>query len=993
MAITAEGWNPGGEIHAWSDGTGSPTVTKLLIGASSKNEWKLQSDKGQSVAFTLAASADGDQCNSWEFPTSELNGNGSTRQWGVVVADYDSLPAGVYKDTLTFTASLEKAPTDLSTISGEYTAKDGEVLTGTSKQVKISIADGATVTLKDVTIDGWNKEEYAWAGITCIGDATIVLKGTNKVNGFQENYPGIYVPVGSTLTIKGDGSLEASSNGYGAGIGGGYKISCGNITIAGGDIKATGSGGAAGIGNAAGSSTGYPRTCGIITIIGGKVVAKGGSSAPGIGAGDGEFTICGDIIITGGEITATGGSAGSGIGSGRQSTCGNIMIAGGNIKANGGTGGTGIGSGTAAKCGVISITGGKITATGDDGAAGIGSGSGEGAKSSCNSISITGGNIEATGGYGGAAIGTGYNGKCETITIANTVEKVTATKGYKATCSIGTGQNSICGIVTINDTVGEVATSPYEIIGTGSNSESGETGNTEPDEDSDVMTCTVELTLTIKASLTFNANEGSGEMSGVTMDPDSEYTLPECNFIAPEGMVFQEWSVKVGDADAVAMNPGDKVTLSADTIVTAIWAKTAIVTFKVVNGAWDDGTTDDKSVMLIGVPMKLAETDIPTVGSKPSEKFVAGSWDVEPDTVTEITDATTYTYTYAKETFNISGTINWTDDNLHNTGSDLSLSLKRISEKEGANEESVDVSPVWNGNTYTFSSLDVYDDEGYEYTYTVSVTALPDGYNSRQNIYDFIVYKTEHNHVYGAEQPAWQWECVDGEVSAKANLVCDICGEMRRITALINEYPNDTNTEITYIAAISVNNNEDIRQDSRTYPRPLTVNYNGEIIKKNYGEGLTLTADVLSDWKIDGVVRARGTKTFVFPVTKNVTVTSSESELTKQEAMINVLSCNGMENKFEYNVVWSLPDNAKMNSTMIYRCMDDAGVITTSKALLKAANRRSYNMDLKVRNGDFKYTATGLTSNSKQTVMAQIVYTINGTKYTLSTTPCSISIK
>ena len=83
--------------------------------------------------------------------------------------------------------------------------------------MKISIADGATVTLDGVTINGENSLDYKWAGITCEGDATIILKdgSTNTVKGFYEDYPGIHVPSEMTLTIKGEtagtGSLEAST--------------------------------------------------------------------------------------------------------------------------------------------------------------------------------------------------------------------------------------------------------------------------------------------------------------------------------------------------------------------------------------------------------------------------------------------------------------------------------------------------------------------------------------------------------------------------------------------------------------------------------------------------------------------------------------------------------------------------------------------------------------------------------------------------------------
>ena len=77
------------------------------------------------------------------------------------------------------------------------------------------------------------------------------------------------------------------------------------------------------------------------------------------------------------------------------------------------------------------------------------------------------------------------------------------------------------------------------------------------------------------------------------------------------------------------------------------------VTFKVVNGSWNDETSADKTVTLTGYEgdtLKLAATDIPAVGSKPNDTYKVGSWDVTPNTDTAITEATTYTYTYvAKE--------------------------------------------------------------------------------------------------------------------------------------------------------------------------------------------------------------------------------------------------------------------------------------------------------------------------------------------------------
>ena len=221
---------------------------------------------------------------------------------------------------------------DLSTVTADTVVADGYTITGTlANKVKISIADGATVTLKDVTINGTDSDSYKWAGLTCAGDATIKLEGTNTVKGFWKYYPGVFVPKGKTLTIKGSGSLNAS-NGSAAGIGGCYTVastsgipkdegSCGTIVIEGGTITATG-------GMSAGIGCGYGSDCDGVTITGGTVTATGGFMAAGIGSG-GSNSVCGPISISGGTVTAEGGQYAAGVGTGylTDSKCGAITVA------------------------------------------------------------------------------------------------------------------------------------------------------------------------------------------------------------------------------------------------------------------------------------------------------------------------------------------------------------------------------------------------------------------------------------------------------------------------------------------------------------------------------------------------------------------------------------------------------------------------------------------------------------------------------------------
>ena len=228
-------------------------------------------------------------------------------------------------NTAQYTLTVDPA-INLASLTADYIAQNGDVLTGTlAGNYKISIAAGASVELKDVTINGVNDVAYQWAGLTCLGNANITITGANSVKGFYEDYPGIQAgPVGTTLTINGAGSLTATGGDYAAGIGSGYDgSSCGNITISGGTVMASSSRNGAGIGSGCSSSL-----CGAITISGGTVTASSGIIGAGIGSGYFNSS-CGDITISGGTVMASSGIYGAGIGSGFYSTFGSITITAG----------------------------------------------------------------------------------------------------------------------------------------------------------------------------------------------------------------------------------------------------------------------------------------------------------------------------------------------------------------------------------------------------------------------------------------------------------------------------------------------------------------------------------------------------------------------------------------------------------------------------------------------------------------------------------------
>lgn len=232
----------------------------------------------------------------------------------------------------------------LGDVHSDTELADGTVLTGTlTNAVSLTIAAGATITLRDVSI-GAAVNLYSGPGLRCLGDATIILEGTNTVKssiaaGIQ---PG---PAGTTLTIRGDGVLHAT--GQGAGIGASTYGTCGNITIEGGTVTANGGNGAAGIGGA-------------------------------------YYGSCGDILIKGGNVAANGGYNGAGIGCGYGSTCGSIRIQGGNVVARGDYGAAGVGGAVEGSCGTITVTPtveSFVAHKGEGAAACVGPGSGDSSSS------------------------------------------------------------------------------------------------------------------------------------------------------------------------------------------------------------------------------------------------------------------------------------------------------------------------------------------------------------------------------------------------------------------------------------------------------------------------------------------------------------------------------------------------------------------------------------------------------------------------------------
>ena len=390
-----------------------------------------------------------------------------------------------------------------------YITGDVSVRTESQTGQRIVIEQDAVVTLGGIDINAENGPAIL-VKVPCQAEL-ILAEGTvnnvegsygNNINATNGAFAAIEVEFefedGETpanhkasLTISGEGTLNATAKENAAAIGGSNAMNqslgkglYGDITINSGTINALANGSGAGIGSsnnpAGGTSSGsYKQTenneWGIITINGGTINAK--STGSGAGIGGGNHVDSGTIIINGGTIIADGASGiGCGIGSsknsGNQGDKGpgyyyaNIEINGGDITATSNDIGAAIGGGMYGDA-IITITGGTINATGGSrsgnthhGGAGIGGG-----YLGHSEVTISGGTIVAQGGDGAAGIGSGgspnsneargLNGRGQDVTtvkhtkITITGGTVEAYGGPQGGAGIGLGTGADKGEITI----------------------------------------------------------------------------------------------------------------------------------------------------------------------------------------------------------------------------------------------------------------------------------------------------------------------------------------------------------------------------------------------------------------------------------------------------------------------------------------------------------------------------------------------------------------
>ena len=636
-----------------------------------------------------------------------------TRLWSILLAlamvvgmlPIAALAAGSATETADFvsdpTTALAllndaKTGTTASTWDGDTkTLTLGGVNFETSAATAVKLPDGAIIVLKgENTIKGGDSDSAHSYGIWGAGDLTIKGSGTINVTGgdttlYEGKSCGIFASndlniEGGTVTATGCAAdysygIRAAdyiyiSGGNVTGIGGtandgsyGLYVYNDDINISGGTFTATG-------GVASGENG---ESCGIwannnVTVQDTAVVTAEG------GEGGSSFGIWAEYDATiSGTVTAEGGTATDQCSVGIYANY-EMTISGGEVKATGGT--VSVSTSTGAYSygingKIVTISDGTVEATG-------GTASGTGASDPGNDIlsygiggsgvSISGGTVIAKGGTAtdlasNANYGKSY-GICtgsRHLSISGTAE-VTATGGTATGKSYGIfaddGNMTISGGTLIATGTSALNKNPNTLPSSTYWWRTSKTGNYSVHPDSEYTWDSLHQYVEIRDTnpgytVSFDANGGKSTMADVT-GISGEYTLHENALTAPDGKQFKAWSVD-GKEKAV----GDKITVTANTTVQAVWETVPATPteYDILNGANSKWTQDsDGNISVRGSGEFSKFVGIKVDGKTVDEKYYTVK---EGSTIVTLKPEYLNTLTVGKHTLEIV----WTDGSASTT--------------------------------------------------------------------------------------------------------------------------------------------------------------------------------------------------------------------------------------------------------------------------------------------------------------------------------------
>lgn len=122
----------------------------------------------------------------------------------------------------------------------------------------------------------------------------------------------------------------------------------------------------------------------------------------------------------------------------------------------------------------------------------------------------------------------------------------------------------------------------------------------------------------VKYKVSFDANNGSGEMPDTEIEKGKEFELPENGFTAPDGQEFKVWEV-----DGIEYPAKTNIKINKKTIVKAVWKD---IEYKITFDKTEGSGEMDEQVVKAGKEFTLPENDF----TAPDNKEFAG-WKIGED--------------------------------------------------------------------------------------------------------------------------------------------------------------------------------------------------------------------------------------------------------------------------------------------------------------------------------------------------------------------------
>lgn len=117
----------------------------------------------------------------------------------------------------------------------------------------------------------------------------------------------------------------------------------------------------------------------------------------------------------------------------------------------------------------------------------------------------------------------------------------------------------------------------------------------------------------IEYKVTFNNNEGTGDMDGKLVKAGEDFELPDCTFTAPDGQEFKAWEVDGQEYQAKA-----KIKINKETTIKAIWqAKPIAPKPEDENKKYEIKLTSSANGKILLNPKKAKEGELVTVQAVP----------------------------------------------------------------------------------------------------------------------------------------------------------------------------------------------------------------------------------------------------------------------------------------------------------------------------------------------------------------------------------------